>query len=224
NGEPPDPVTGHYLLGNGYRAFNPVLMRFNSPDSLSPFGEGGLNGYAYCGGDPVNYRDPTGHIPAFMKPALRFFKVIKPHASTRAPRAASLISGSNPLNTSTFASADAPRPHSAPLTSSPINKPTTRLTASDIEYENLVITKNELRKNMISRNQFLGRGKNVPLELQEAIHRDNNIVVNAIHNMHQPPSYAYVRAYATAKAKAEAKAKANKLPTYNEVMGVRNPQ
>ncbi len=33
-----DPVTGHYLLGNGYRAYNPVLMRFNSPDSLSPFG------------------------------------------------------------------------------------------------------------------------------------------------------------------------------------------
>ena len=41
NGERPDPVTGHYLLGNGYRAFNPVLMRFNSPDSLSPFGKGG---------------------------------------------------------------------------------------------------------------------------------------------------------------------------------------
>ncbi len=62
NGEPCDPVTGHYLLGNGYRAFNPVLMRFNSPDSLSPFDEGGLNAYAYCQGDPVNFDDPTGHI------------------------------------------------------------------------------------------------------------------------------------------------------------------
>ena len=41
NGERSDPVTGHYLFGNGYRAFNPVLMRFNSPDSWSPFGEGG---------------------------------------------------------------------------------------------------------------------------------------------------------------------------------------
>ncbi|KAB0495015.1 RHS repeat-associated core domain-containing protein [Pseudomonas vancouverensis] len=61
NGERPDPVTGCYLLGNGYRAFNPVLMRFNSPDSLSPFGEGGLNGYAYCMGDPVNRGDPNGH-------------------------------------------------------------------------------------------------------------------------------------------------------------------
>ncbi len=62
NGERLDPVTGHYLLGNAYRAFNPVLMRFNSPDSLSPFGEGGLNAYAYCVGDPVNRVDPTGHV------------------------------------------------------------------------------------------------------------------------------------------------------------------
>ncbi|MFU2326880.1 RHS repeat-associated core domain-containing protein [Pseudomonas sp. NFX98] len=66
NGERPDPVTGCYLLGNGYRAFNPVLMRFNSPDSWSPFGEGGLNAYGYCGGDPVNQMDSTGHAPAFL--------------------------------------------------------------------------------------------------------------------------------------------------------------
>lgn len=61
NGELRDPVSGHYLLGNGYRAFNPVLMRFNSPDSLSPFAAGGINSYAYCEGDPMNKRDPTGH-------------------------------------------------------------------------------------------------------------------------------------------------------------------
>ncbi|MEE1921319.1 RHS repeat-associated core domain-containing protein [Pseudomonas sp. 148P] len=53
--------TGHYLLGNGYRGYNPVLMRFNQPDSWSPFGSGGLNPYQYCLGDPVNHRDPTGH-------------------------------------------------------------------------------------------------------------------------------------------------------------------
>ena len=63
NGERQDPVTGYYLLGNGYRAFNPVLMRFNSPDSLSPFGKGGFNSYAYCLGDPINGRDPNGHWP-----------------------------------------------------------------------------------------------------------------------------------------------------------------
>lgn len=61
NGEHLDPITCHYHLGNGYRAYNPVLMRFNSPDNLSPFGKGGLNPYAYCQGDPVNRKDPSGH-------------------------------------------------------------------------------------------------------------------------------------------------------------------
>lgn len=48
------------ILGS-YRAYNPVLMRFHGPDSLSPFAKGGLNAYAYCHGDPVNLVDPTGH-------------------------------------------------------------------------------------------------------------------------------------------------------------------
>ena len=62
NGEAHDPLTGHYLLGNGHRAYNPVLMRFNSPDTLSPFGAGGLNPYCYCLGDPVNRVDPNGQF------------------------------------------------------------------------------------------------------------------------------------------------------------------
>lgn len=62
NGQLPDPVTGCYLLGNGYRSYNPVLMRFHSPDNLSPFGAGGINAYAYCVGDPINLSDPTGHF------------------------------------------------------------------------------------------------------------------------------------------------------------------
>ena len=35
-----DPVTGGYPLGNGYRMYLPELMRFNSPDSWSPFSKG----------------------------------------------------------------------------------------------------------------------------------------------------------------------------------------
>ncbi|MHC8322943.1 RHS repeat-associated core domain-containing protein [Pseudomonas sp. GB2N2] len=62
NGEAVDPLTGHYLLGNGHRMFNPALMRFNRPDELSPFSRGGLNPYAYCVGDPVNFSDPTGQF------------------------------------------------------------------------------------------------------------------------------------------------------------------
>ncbi|BFT59987.1 RHS repeat-associated core domain-containing protein [Pseudomonas moorei] len=73
NGERRDPLTGWYFLGNGYRAFNTVLMRFNSPDSWSPFGKGGANAYAYCVGDPVNRMDPTGHAWNFVRAALRFF-------------------------------------------------------------------------------------------------------------------------------------------------------
>jgi RHS repeat-associated protein len=68
NGELREVQLRGYLLGNGYRAYNLILMRFHSPDSWSPFGRGGLNAYMYCAGDPVNFSDPTGHIkwPGFF--------------------------------------------------------------------------------------------------------------------------------------------------------------
>ena len=76
NGEHPEAVTGHYLLGQGYRAYNPVLMRFNSPDSWSPFGEGENNAYAYPT-NPLMMQDPTGHVWQWAKGILRAFKIIR---------------------------------------------------------------------------------------------------------------------------------------------------
>lgn len=65
NGERREERDGRYFLGNGNRMFSLVLMRFNSPDSWSPFGEGGVNTYAYCYGNPIMYSDKTGHAPMF---------------------------------------------------------------------------------------------------------------------------------------------------------------
>ncbi|WP_421570579.1 RHS repeat-associated core domain-containing protein [Stenotrophomonas sp. PD6] len=70
NGQLHEPVGCWQILGNGYRVYNPVLMRFHSPDNRSPFDEGGINAYAYCSCDPVNHTDSTGHflvpLAAFM--------------------------------------------------------------------------------------------------------------------------------------------------------------
>ncbi|WEZ90971.1 RHS repeat-associated core domain-containing protein [Pseudomonas sp. NyZ480] len=60
-GQRKEPITGNYLLGDGYRGYSSRLLRFNAPDSLSPFGDGGLNAYCYCTNDPVNKVDPSGH-------------------------------------------------------------------------------------------------------------------------------------------------------------------
>jgi RHS repeat-associated protein len=84
NGELRESQIGWYLLGKGYRAFNPTLMRFHSPDSWSPFGTGGLNAYMYCVGDPVNASDPTGHMP--LKP----FKFFSRTTVRQAPSTSSL--------------------------------------------------------------------------------------------------------------------------------------
>ena len=88
NGELREARLGWYLLGNGYRAYNPILMRFHSPDSWSPFGKGGLNAYMYCVGDPVNSSDPTGHIKFINKLLTPFNRPL-----TRTPSTSSL----NPL-------------------------------------------------------------------------------------------------------------------------------
>ncbi|MFT0516436.1 RHS repeat-associated core domain-containing protein [Pseudomonas faucium] len=74
NGERLNLPAGGYFLGNGYRLYNPQLMRFLSSDDLSPFGRGGINAYSYCAGDPVNKIDPSGHAPMIFRPFVKFYR------------------------------------------------------------------------------------------------------------------------------------------------------
>lgn len=66
-----DRETGLYYLNARY--YNPQWRRFISPDStsyLNPATPNGLNLYCYCYNDPVNYADPSGHMPFWLAAGL----------------------------------------------------------------------------------------------------------------------------------------------------------
>lgn len=58
-GEVREADTGWYVLGR--RIYDPAMRRFLNPDGASPFDAGGINRYAYCGGDPIGRTDPGGN-------------------------------------------------------------------------------------------------------------------------------------------------------------------
>jgi len=127
-GQPRDPLTGCYHLGNGRRQFNPAIRRFNSADPSSPFASGGLNAYSYCAGDPLNRVDPTGAYFQFvinaariLAPASTLFGAVlrtarnvigrmqpgaatfpDPHVSTRVGNAQYMVSGATGIAAQTL--------------------------------------------------------------------------------------------------------------------------
>lgn len=158
NGEQPEPVTGHYLLGQGYRAFNPVLMRFNSPDNLSPFGKGGINAYAYCQGDPANRTDPTGHFFGFLRNLWKGLRGVK--TMKRTP-SATHITRSGPAQGVPYIEAPSTRlvsRNTAPIKSTQPPKPVsrkerTRLNAEYNRNNDMIIASN---RNIDSDNREFG--------------------------------------------------------------------
>ena len=63
-----DEDTNLYCLGARY--YSPEWRRFISPDDtayLDPESVNGLNLYCYCNNDPINFVDPSGHMPNWLK-------------------------------------------------------------------------------------------------------------------------------------------------------------
>ena len=56
NHEYQDEETGFYYLRGRY--YNSAIRRFTTPDPA----EDGINFYAYCGNNPIDYVDPSGYI------------------------------------------------------------------------------------------------------------------------------------------------------------------
>ena len=59
-----DVETGLYYCNSIY--YSPEFRRFISPDSIDYLDSESINGlnlYAYCKNNPVNYVDPDGHMP-----------------------------------------------------------------------------------------------------------------------------------------------------------------
>ena len=75
-----DTETGWYYLQSRY--YNPELCRFVSADVYLSTGQGvlGHNAFAYCGNNPVNMSDETGHWPKWLEDAVSWVndKIVQP--------------------------------------------------------------------------------------------------------------------------------------------------
>ena len=159
NGERPDSLTGHYHLGNGYRQFNPVLMRFNSPDSWSPFGAGGINAYAYCEGNPVNTVDPTGHTRGFLKPILRKVGLMDPAIIKQTQQQLTIAQANTVKNINgIFTSGKTPKNvYTAQLEANKYRQIHSATLSNNPEFaksKSMTLSKAELKRSIITRQQY----------------------------------------------------------------------
>jgi len=84
-------LTATYVLGQGYRHYSAALMRFTTVDKWSPFAQGGLNTYAYCGDDPINFTDGSGAM-RHPRPPTNGNSKLRPISRSR-PRSVSSTQG-----------------------------------------------------------------------------------------------------------------------------------
>ncbi|MBC3479486.1 RHS repeat-associated core domain-containing protein [Pseudomonas capeferrum] len=135
-----------YFLGNGTRIYSPSLMRLSTPDSFSPFDAGGFNAYIYCGNDPVNYTDPSGHMrrsrsssqlntprPDRSRSSSPIFAPRSPPSWNRSPSPAPRNEPEGALSAVSRSSASSPHPpQSPPGTPPPIPGHSARNQAPDL--------------------------------------------------------------------------------------------
>jgi RHS repeat-associated protein len=189
NGERYDPLTRTYSLGQGYRSYSNLLMRFLAPDNLSPFGQGGMNAYGYCSGDPVNNLDPTGHMGTKQHLMLangRFYRhdgntgrqvAVRPLGGHLARQAATFEQLAEPPTAPRHAGADYVPVAVTIGKTTLIVKPEQEIDTRKMLINNLVITgfNTHLRRNGIRPDQLapwaLGQFKRVVDEQQTLITR-----------------------------------------------------
>ncbi|WP_430709563.1 RHS repeat-associated core domain-containing protein [Pseudomonas putida] len=88
NGQPYERISNCYPLGQGKRFYAPNHNTFNQADSKSPFGEGGINAYAYCHNDPINRYDPSGHVVEWLRRSVLKWTGLSPTPQLRVAQAA----------------------------------------------------------------------------------------------------------------------------------------